>query len=58
MVPLHRPAKSSDSAVYKNIQALERDIHAWARTWNENPKPIIWNKAADNILTSIARLIK
>jgi transposase len=45
-------------AVHKNIQALERDIRNWAKTWNDDPKPFIWTKTAEQILESIARLMK
>lgn len=45
-------------SVHKNIQAVEADIRAWAKRWNENPKPSIWTKTADQILESIARLMK
>ena len=44
--------------VHKNIQTLERDIRDWAEGWNENPKPFIWTKTADQILESITRLMK
>jgi transposase len=40
--------------VHKNLQALERDIRAWIRQWNENPKPFIWTKSADEILQRLA----
>jgi hypothetical protein len=29
---------------HKNIQALEADIRAWVKDWNEDPKPFIWTK--------------
>ena len=45
-------------AAHKNIQALERDIRNWAKSWNEDPKPFIWTKTAEQILESIARLMK
>jgi len=40
--------------VHKNLQALERDIRAWITQWNENPKPFIWTKSADEILQRLA----
>jgi transposase len=40
--------------VHKNLQALERDIRAWIAQWNENPKPFIWTKTADEILQRLA----
>ncbi|HEY8788422.1 MAG TPA: IS630 family transposase, partial [Actinopolymorphaceae bacterium] len=38
-------------------QALEADIRAWAKGWNEDPKPFIWTKPAEQILESIGRLL-
>jgi transposase len=41
--------------VHKSVQALEADIRAWIATWNENPKPFVWTKTAEEILDSLAR---
>jgi transposase len=35
---------------YRSIQALEKDIRDWIKTWNENPQPFTWTKTADEIL--------
>jgi transposase/transcriptional regulator with XRE-family HTH domain len=43
---------------HRSVQALERDIRNWVVAWNENPKPFIWTKTAEQILESIARLLK
>ncbi|HEY5182666.1 MAG TPA: hypothetical protein VIJ07_23335 [Dermatophilaceae bacterium] len=40
-----------------SVQALEADIRAWAQRWNEDPKPFIWTKPAEQILESIDRLL-
>jgi transposase len=40
--------------VHKNLQALERDIRAWIAQWNEDPKPFVWTKDADEILQRLA----
>ena len=40
--------------VHKNLQALERDIRAWIKQWNQNPKPFMWTKTADEILQRLA----
>jgi hypothetical protein len=40
------------------VQALERDIRNWVNAWNENPRPFVWTKTAEQILESIARLLK
>ncbi|MFJ8871308.1 transposase, partial [Streptomyces sp. NPDC102473] len=39
---------------HKSVQALEKDIRNWITTWNEDPKPFIWTKTADQILESLA----
>jgi hypothetical protein len=28
---------------------LEADISAWTKAWNQNPKPFVWTKTADDI---------
>ena len=41
--------------VHKSVQALEADIRAWVENWNDNPKPFVWRKTAEEILDSLAR---
>jgi transposase len=41
---------------HKSVQALEADIRAWVANWNNDPKPFIWTKTAEQILESLARL--
>ncbi len=43
---------------HRSVQALENDIRAWTKAWNENPKPFIWTKTAKQILDSLGRLLK
>lgn len=31
---------------HKTIHALEADIRAWAKDWNEDPRPFIWTKCS------------
>jgi transposase len=40
---------------HRSVRALNTDIRAWIKTWNENPQPYVWTKTADQILESIAR---
>jgi transposase len=40
---------------HRSVTELNRDIRAWIETWNENPRPFIWTKTADQILESITR---
>jgi transposase len=43
--------------VHKSVQALEKDVRAWIETWNEDPRPFIWAKTAEEILDSLAKYI-
>jgi len=43
---------------HRSVQALEADIREWVQAWNENPKPFIWTKSADQILERLGRLIQ
>jgi transposase len=39
---------------HRSVRDLNADIRAWIETWNDDPKPYIWTKTADQILESIA----
>ena len=39
---------------HRTVTALNQDIRAWIETWNEDPKPYVWTKPAEQILESIA----
>jgi len=40
---------------HRSVPDLNADIRAWIATWNEDPRPYVWTKTADQILDSIAR---
>jgi transposase len=40
---------------HHSIAELETSINQWITTWNQNPRPFIWHKTADEILASLAR---
>jgi transposase len=40
---------------HRSVGQLNADIRAWMKTWNDDPKPFVWTKTADQILDSIAR---
>lgn len=43
---------------HRSVQALEADIRRWVAAWNENPRPFIWTKSAEQILGSLGRLLQ
>jgi transposase len=38
---------------HTSVRQLNADIRAWITTWNNNPRPYVWTKTADQILASI-----
>jgi transposase len=42
-------------ATHRSTRQLNDDIRAWIQTWNEDPRPFVWTKTADQILESISR---
>ena len=47
--------KKLQRGTHRSVRELNTDIRAWINTWNENPRPYVWTKTADQILESIAR---
>ena len=39
---------------HRSVQELERSIRQWVATWNQNPRPFVWHKTADEILEALA----
>lgn len=38
---------------HRSVRELNQDIRDWIETWNENPRPYVWTKTAEQILESI-----
>jgi len=38
---------------HTSVRQLNKDIRAWIDTWNNHPRPYVWTKSAEQILTSI-----
>ena len=47
--------KKIKRGAHTSVQGLERDIRGWVASWNEDPRPYVWVKTADQILDSLAR---
>ena len=43
---------------HRSVQSLEADIRKWVKAWNADPKPFVWTKTAEQILSSLGRLIQ
>ena len=40
---------------HRSVRQLNAEIRDWIATWNENPRPYVWTKTAEQILDSIKR---
>jgi len=40
---------------FSSVDALVEGIELWAEHWNDDPKPFIWRKTADEIIAKVAR---
>src|SRR5579864_7900492 len=47
--------KKIKRGAHTSVQSLERDIRDWITHWNQDPKPYVWVKTADQILAALAR---
>jgi transposase len=43
---------------HRSVRELADSITSWIGTWNENPRPYVWTKTADEILESLAGYIQ
>jgi hypothetical protein len=39
---------------HRSVKALKSDLKARTASWNENPRPFVWRKTADEILETLA----
>jgi len=45
-------------SAHHNVAELEADIRAWTAAWNDNPRPYVWTRTADQILENIASYLQ
>jgi transposase len=46
--------KKLQRSAHRSVKELAADILAWTDTWNENPRPFVWTKTAEEILERLA----
>ncbi len=47
--------KKLKRGTHRSVRDLNTDIRNWIDTWNNDPRPYVWTKTADQILDSISR---
>jgi transposase len=45
-------------SAHRSVAELEADINAWIAAWDDDPKPFVWTKTADEILDNLARYLQ
>jgi len=46
--------KKLQRSAHRSVKALAADIRDWVETWNQDPKPFVWHKTAEEILDRLA----
>ena len=46
--------KKLQRSAHTSVKELAADIQAWVDAWNDDPKPFVWHKSADQILDRLA----
>jgi transposase len=44
-------------SAHRSVAALTADLNTWIATWNDNPKPFVWHKTADEILNGLKKYL-
>jgi transposase len=45
-------------STHRSVAELEADLAAWIAAWNDDPKPFVWTKTADEILDTLASYLQ
>ena len=51
---LRAPLLATQKNLTKAISAYNANINNWIATWNDNPRPFVWHKTADEIFDSLS----
>ena len=44
-------------SAHHSVAELTTDLNNWVATWNDDPKPFVWHKTADQILDSLKKYL-
>lgn len=44
-------------SAHKTVAALTTDLDNWIAAWNEDPRPFVWHKTADQILDGLKKYL-
>ena len=46
---------SAAPGAHRSVRDLVASVRTWITNWNEDPKPFIWHKTAEEIVTKVRR---
>ena len=49
--------KKLQRSAHRSVAELTTDLDTWIANWNQDPKPFIWHKTADQILDSLKKYL-
>jgi len=49
--------KMLQRSAHRSVAALTADLDHWIETWNDDPKPFVWHKTADQILDGLKKYL-
>ncbi len=49
--------KKLQRSAHRSIKELTADLDTWVASWNDEPKPFVWHKTADQILDSLKKYL-
>ena len=44
-------------SAHRNTRELTADLNDWIATWNDNPRPFVWHRTADEILDNLRKYL-
>jgi hypothetical protein len=44
-------------SAHKSVTALTADLDRWIEAWNDDPRPFVWHKTADQILGGLKKYL-
>jgi hypothetical protein len=47
-------AELTNREAHRSVTELEADFRQWINEWNADPRPLVWNKTADQVLDTLA----
>jgi hypothetical protein len=44
-------------SAHRSVRQLTDDLDRWIASWNDDPRPFVWHKTADQILDNLKKYL-